>query len=121
MPVDPADFREAMGRFATGVTVLTTLGRSGDHETLTANSLTSVSLDPVLLAVGVGRGTRWLDAVQGSGCFAVNVLSEDHESLSRACSDHARHDQAGVDGMRVSPRTGLLVVDDALAVFACEV
>ncbi len=60
--VDPGRFRLAMGRFATGVTVVTT--RAGEHDhAMTANSLASVSLDPLLVLVCVENDSRFFDAV----------------------------------------------------------
>lgn len=121
MPIAPAQFREAMSRFATGVTVLTTRTESGTHETLTANAVTSVSLSPVLLAVGVQQEGRWLAAARTAGTFAVNVLSEEQEAVSRWCSSSERHDLPPVAGSEVSPTSGLLVLEEALAVFECAV
>ena len=121
MQIAPAQFREAMSRFATGVTVLTTRDEHGNHETLTANALTSVSLSPVLLAVGVRLDGRWLSAARETGTFAVNVLAEEQEDVSRWCSSSERHHRPPVAGAEVSPTSGLLVLEEALAVFECTV
>lgn len=120
MAVDPLAYRSVMARLATGVTVLTT--RAGDrHETMTANAVMSVSLDPVLLVVSVRSGCRWLEAARQTGAFAVNVLSESQEPLSRWCASPARHEEP--DAVWQHParttRDGLLVFDDALAAFDC--
>ena len=67
-------FRRAMGRFATGVTVLTT--RTGDHDhAMTASALTSVSLEPLLVLVCVEREARFHDAVVEAGIWGISVLS----------------------------------------------
>ncbi len=71
-----------MGHFATGVTVVTTDGEGGSHA-MTANSVTSLSLDPPLLLVAVNRRATMLDYLHRNGCFAVNILRSDHEELSR--------------------------------------
>ena len=120
MAVDATAYRQVMGRLATGVTVLTT--RDGTaHETMTANAVMSVSLSPVLLVVSVGAGCRWGAAARAAGFFAVNVLSEGQEPLSRWCAGPARH--ASPDAVLRHPsRTiglGALVFDDALASFDC--
>lgn len=122
MAVDTAAYREVMGRLATGVTVLTT--RAGErHETMTANAVMSVSLEPVLLVVSVRRDCRWAVAARAAGTFAVNVLSSSQEPLSRLCASPQRHDDP--DAVLQHPgrttASGLLVFDDALAAFDCRV
>jgi flavin reductase len=121
--VDQGQFRAAMSRLATGVTVLSTLG-DARHEVMTANAVTSVSLEPMLLLVSIRRGARWLDAARSSGRFAVNVLAAHHEGLARWCADRARHNRPDVvtrQGTRVSPRSGLLLLDEALLAVECSV
>lgn len=72
--LDPARFREIMGHYPTGVTVVTALHRDGTPFGLTANSVTSVSLDPPLVLVCVSEKSSSLGAILASGAFAVNVL-----------------------------------------------
>lgn len=82
MPIDPRRFRDTLGRFATGVTVVTTA--HGDHEHgMTANAFVSVSLEPPLVAVSVAKRARMHSLVQGSGRFGVSVLAEDQEAVAR--------------------------------------
>lgn len=79
--IDTRTFRNAMGLFATGVTVITT--RLGDIvHGMTANAFSSVSLDPMLVLVCVDRKTRMHDLILEARAFAVNVLAEDQEVLS---------------------------------------
>lgn len=80
--IDSRSFRDAMGTFATGVTVVTT-GRGADVHAMTANSLTSVSLTPPLLLVCVDRHAKALTMMSKLGRFAVNILSKEQEGLSR--------------------------------------
>jgi 3-hydroxy-9,10-secoandrosta-1,3,5(10)-triene-9,17-dione monooxygenase reductase component len=121
MQVDPTAYRSVMSRFATGVTVLTT-NVDGRAEVMTANAVTSVSLDPVLLLVSVARDCRWRAAARASGGFVVNVLSERQAELSRWCAGSDRHaDPSGV--LRHPSRLtagGSLVFDEALASFDCR-
>ncbi len=70
------DFRRALAKYATGVTVVTTRVDGVDHA-MTANSFTSVSLDPMLVLVCVERTVRFHEAVLQSGLWAVSVLGED--------------------------------------------
>ena len=73
--VDPARFRQLLGRFATGVTVVTTRAPDGSPLGMTASSVASVSLDPPLLLV--------CDALHAATEFVVNVLAADQEAISR--------------------------------------
>lgn len=70
------DFRRALAQYATGITVVTTRANGVDHA-MTANSFTSVSLDPMLVLVCVERSVRFHDAVLSSGLWAVSVLGGD--------------------------------------------
>ncbi len=80
---DSRDFRDALGCFATGVTVVTAPGAEpGSYIGVTANSFASVSLDPPLVLFSLGRHTRSLAAFQDSRHFAVNVLSSKQDALS---------------------------------------
>lgn len=80
-PVDPRTYRNTIGLFASGVTVITT--RLGDVvHGMTANAVTSVSLDPTLLLVCIDRRARMHDLIERAGAFAVNILAADQEALS---------------------------------------
>ena len=85
MVLDPKDtraLRDAFGAFMTGVTIVTTRGGDGAPTGLTANSFTSVSLDPPLLLVCVQGRSRTLSSIRESRGFAVNILAEGQETLS---------------------------------------
>src|SRR5438270_12777216 len=76
------DLRNALGMFATGVTVITTQGI--DHPFgMTANAFSSVSLDPPLVLVCVISGTIGADSIEHNQVFAVNILGDEHEAISR--------------------------------------
>ena len=72
-PVTPESFRRAVGRFATGVTVVTAVDGGLDHA-MTASAFTSVSLDPLLVLVCVENEARFHDAITSAGAWAVSVL-----------------------------------------------
>lgn len=74
-------FRQAMGRFLTGVAVVTSCGPDGPHGT-TVSSLASVSLDPPMLLVCLSRRSRGAEVVCGAGTFIVNVLGQDQSELA---------------------------------------
>jgi flavin reductase (DIM6/NTAB) family NADH-FMN oxidoreductase RutF len=76
------EFRSTLGAFATGVTVVTTHGEA-DTYGMTANAFSSVSLDPPLVLVCVISGTRGAQTIEQNGVFAVNILRDDQEPISR--------------------------------------
>jgi flavin reductase (DIM6/NTAB) family NADH-FMN oxidoreductase RutF len=116
--VDPAQFRQLLGRFATGVTVLTTRDSRGRPIGMTASAVASVSLEPPLLLVAVSHANDMHAALQTAAHFILNVLAADQEALSRrfAADDLERFD--GV-GYRES-RHGLPVLDGVLASIECD-
>jgi 3-hydroxy-9,10-secoandrosta-1,3,5(10)-triene-9,17-dione monooxygenase reductase component len=83
---DQRAFRDALGAFATGVTVVTTSDTNGEAFALTVNSFTSVSLDPPLVLWCVNRAHGHIyDVFAGASHYAVHVLRRDQEELSRQC------------------------------------
>lgn len=79
--MDDRLFRNAMGKFATGITVITT-EIDGNIHGMTANAFMSVSLDPKLILVSIGHKARMHDIIRDAGKFAVNILAEDQEEYS---------------------------------------
>jgi flavin-dependent trigonelline monooxygenase, reductase component len=80
--IDPRALRDAFGCFMTGVTVVTTIDAAGHPRGFTANSFTSVSLDPPLLLVSIANNSANLAAFAGGTGFAVNILSEGQKEVS---------------------------------------
>ena len=80
-PVDGRRLRDTMGRFATGVAIVT-VEHAGRPHGMTVNSLTSVSLDPPLILVCPARRTRTATAIQARGAFVVNILADRQDELS---------------------------------------
>jgi flavin-dependent trigonelline monooxygenase, reductase component len=80
--LDPRDFRRALGGFVTGVTVVTTTDDSGRPRGFTANSFTSVSLDPPLILACIARSAGSYSTFAGARHFAVNILSEGQREIS---------------------------------------
>lgn len=122
MPVSPQSFRRAAGFFATGVTVVTTRVDGADHA-MTANSFTSVSLDPLLVLVSVDKTARWHAAVAGAQAFGVSVLAADQAATSRLFATRGRPldvRAAGI-GFHEGTETGVVLFDGALATFECTV
>lgn len=75
-------FRDALGCFATGIAVVTTVDAAGAPVGVTINSFSSVSLDPPLVLFSLGRRAQSFEAFIGAGRFAVNVLSAEQQELS---------------------------------------
>jgi len=81
-PIQTRQFRNALGAFATGVTIVTTRSRAGEDIGLTANSFNSVSLDPPMVLWSLAKSSQSLPAFLESGYFAVHVLASSQEELS---------------------------------------
>jgi flavin reductase (DIM6/NTAB) family NADH-FMN oxidoreductase RutF len=80
--IDATRFRKALGAFPTGVTVVTSIGSQGEPRGFTANSFTSVSLDPPLLLVCVAKSAAGFSVFTGTHHFAINVLAEHQATVS---------------------------------------
>jgi flavin reductase (DIM6/NTAB) family NADH-FMN oxidoreductase RutF len=81
MSIEPVEFRQAMSRFTTGVTVVTTVS-AGKRYGITVNAFASVSLDPPLILICIDRSSRVHDVLIERGFFAVNFLSKEQRDLA---------------------------------------
>jgi flavin reductase (DIM6/NTAB) family NADH-FMN oxidoreductase RutF len=117
-PVDPRALRSVLGRFATGVAVVTTTSPDGQPVGMTVNSFTSVSLDPPLVLFCVNRDSQLRPVFANADAFVVNVLRESQKELSR------RFARPGLDrfGTRrpVPGRSGAPLLDSPLAAIECH-
>lgn len=117
--VEPPLFRQLLGRFATGVTVLTTRASPGGEPIgMTASSVASVSLDPPLVLVSVDRRHEMHAALEAASHFVLNVLAADQEALSRRFAADEPNRFGGV-GFRPN-KQGIAVLDGVLAHIECE-
>jgi flavin reductase (DIM6/NTAB) family NADH-FMN oxidoreductase RutF len=116
--VDQAQFRQLLGRFATGVTVLTARDADGRPHGMTANSLASVSLEPPLVLLSIDHAAAMHELLTTGPAFAINILSSTQETLSRRFAQEREERFDGV-GYQDSPR-GLILLDGALAHLECE-
>jgi flavin reductase (DIM6/NTAB) family NADH-FMN oxidoreductase RutF len=118
MTIDARHFRETLGCFATGVTVVTSVTPDGELLGLTANSFNSVSLDPPLVLFSLHRNAYSLKAFEEAGCFAINVLRDSQKHLSNVFA------KALVDKWSGVPydvwETGAPILTDCLANFECR-
>lgn len=117
MLVDQKAFRTALGRFATGVTIATTLDDTGAPIGLTANSFNSVSMDPPLILWSLARSSCNLKHFQHHGRFAINVLSADQAALCRQFASAVPDRFEGVNW--TAGIGGVPVLTSSLAVFEC--
>lgn len=109
-------FRDCLGRFATGVTVVIA-AHDGDRAGMTVNSFTSVSVDPLLVLVSLAHGSRTLGVVDDAGRFTVSVLHRQQEHVAR---DFARPGAPFPEAHVVSADDDLAVAG-AVAVLRCRV
>lgn len=117
--VSPGDFRAVLGRFATGVTIVTARAAGGEPVGLTVNSFTSVSLDPPLVLFCLDRTAGSLPAFEAAQGFAVNILGADQEAVSTRFADPEAA-RFSVDGVETWS-TGSPILSDAVAALDCTV
>jgi flavin reductase (DIM6/NTAB) family NADH-FMN oxidoreductase RutF len=118
VPVDKNQFRTALSRFASGVTVVTTQDADKRPLGITVSAFCSLSLDPPLVLVCIDRAAYLHDAFQASGVFVVNMLSAEQEALSRLFASREPDKFAGVgyhNGLE-----GVPVLTDSLATLECR-
>jgi 3-hydroxy-9,10-secoandrosta-1,3,5(10)-triene-9,17-dione monooxygenase reductase component len=116
---DAARFRDTMGRFATGVCVVTALSPHGPAG-LTTNAVTSLSLEPALLLVCFDNASRTLPIVLEAGRFAVNVLAAGQEDLAVTFASKDLMPAEKFAAVTHTVEDGVPVLDGALAWLACD-
>jgi len=124
-PTTPStsEFRLALGQFATGVTVVTAERAPGQVHGMTANSFTSVSLDPLLVLICVSEFAQLLPMLRHHKRFGVNILKKDQQAISEYFAQ--TEDNPGVERnldirYRWTP-SGIPLLEDVLAHLACNV
>lgn len=117
MGIDEFEFRRVMGHFASGVTVVTAC-HEGTCQGITVSSFASLSLAPPLILVSIDQRSVMHDMIERTGAFAVNILAEDGEWLSRL---FASRDVDKFERVRYRlGTTGAPLLDDALATIECR-
>ena len=119
MAIEKNELRRVMGHFATGVTVITTLRKSGELHGLTANAFTSVSLIPPLVLVCVDKKAESYPCFEESKVFTVNILASDQEALSRRFAVSGGEKFQGVAYR--SGANGAPILEGSLAYIECRV
>ncbi|RWO76322.1 MAG: alpha/beta fold hydrolase [Mesorhizobium sp.] len=115
---DAGEFRRALGSFLTGVTIVTAIGPEGEPRGFTANSFTSVSLDPPLVLVCIAKKALGHPVFSTSKCFAVNVLSEEQRAASGVFASKSQDKFSAVE-WRFGP-TGSPLLAGSVATFDCD-
>lgn len=116
--IDPRSFRNALGAFTTGVTIVTTQDRDGNDIGMTANSFNSVSLDPPLVLWSLAKSSLSRDAFMEAEYFAVHILAEDQQPLSDQFSKRGIDKFAGLALARGHGKVPL--IDGCSARFECR-
>ena len=118
MPVDADTFRSVLGRFASGVTIVTTVGRDSEDQGMTVSSFCSVSLEPPLVLICIDRAATMYDSLAVAPQFIVQVLSESQEAIARRFSNPGSNRFEGIGYVRSAG--GIAILDDILAYIECR-
>ncbi|MCH8065939.1 MAG: flavin reductase family protein [Chloroflexi bacterium] len=119
--IEAADYRRIIGQFATGVAVVTT-ANDGLLHGMTANAITSVSLDPPLLLVCIDKAAHSHDQFTQSGRFTVNILAEDQQEVSKIFAATSEPEQGRLQGVAFHlGANGVPLIEGCLAYIECAV
>lgn len=119
MSLDPREFRNALGRFATGVCVITAKDAAAKPFGMTINSFASVSLDPALILWSLQKNSDCFAAFQSTKHFAVNILAADQQAISNQYAKKNEHDLT--PGSYRETENGCVVLNDVFTSFECEI
>ncbi len=115
---DTRSFRDALGNFATGVTVVTAKGEDGTLAGVTANSFNSVSMEPPLILWSLDRGSPSLKVLENASHFCVHILAEEQNDL---CMKFAKSGDDKFNGVKYTEGLGgAPMFDGCLAQFECR-
>lgn len=115
------EFRTAMSNFATGVTVVTTIDEHGQPHAMTANSFTSVCLDPPVVLICVAHSTHTYKYLEKAGRFGINVLGQDQEAVGAYFAKRPGDRHGEVAYTYSTSEDGLPVLEGSMAFFGCQV
>lgn len=117
MSIDASAFRNLLGRFASGVTVVTAADNKGEHQGMTVSAFCSLSLDPPLVLMCIDKTATMFDILTTCERFTVNILSEHQEEIARR---FAMTESAKFEGIGYSVVDEAAVLDDVLAHAQCS-
>jgi flavin reductase (DIM6/NTAB) family NADH-FMN oxidoreductase RutF len=118
LSVSPDEFRSVLGRFPSGVTVVTTKAADGSDEGMTVSAFCSVSLEPPLVLICIEKNASAYEALTNAPQFVVNILSAKQEQIARRFSvvDIDRFEGVGFS----RSQNGIAVLDDVLGIIECK-
>ena len=119
--VNADSFRTAMSKFATGVTVVTTIDDQGQPHAMTANSFASVSLHPPIVLVSVGHDTHTYGFLEQERRFGVSVLRQEQQEIGTYFAKRPEDRKGEVDYSYTLADGGVPVLAGSIAFFACQV
>ena len=116
--IDQDEFRSVLGRFASGVTVVTSMNAEGEDQGMTVSAFCSLSLDPPLVLFCIDRAASMYSSLADAPGFIINILSEKQEALARRFSglDPNRFDGIGY----TRGLNGIVILDDVLGYIECK-
>ncbi len=119
--VSKDEFRAAVGHFATGVTVITTLDDEGQPHSMTANAFSSVCLYPPTIMVCIAHGTHTYGYLEKTGRFGVNILRREQQELGAYFAKRPEDRTGDVEYHYSEAQDGVPILDGSMVFFSCEV
>jgi flavin reductase (DIM6/NTAB) family NADH-FMN oxidoreductase RutF len=119
MSIEKHQFLRVMGSFASGVTIISVMGKDGQPHGFTASAVSSLSLEPRMLLVCINEHSSTLETIKEAGSFAVNILSTDQQETAQQFATRRDHRFGGVR-WRPGPETGVPILDGSLAYAECR-
>lgn len=119
MPFDPDSFRSVLGRFATGITVVTARSADGRDHGMTVSAFSSASLEPPLVLVCIDHKAALYELLSEATHIGISVLAAGQEAISRRFSSPITDRFDGIGFSR--GQTGVILLDDALAHLECRI
>jgi flavin reductase (DIM6/NTAB) family NADH-FMN oxidoreductase RutF len=119
MTLDPATFRSVLGRFASGITVVTAVDEAGEDHGMTVTAFSSLSLDPPMILVCIDHEATLHPFLERLTHFTANILSADQEAISRRFASEELNRFDGIGYTRGA--SGAPLIDDVLAHLECRV
>ena len=118
MQFDKLEYRKTLGQFVTGVTIVTTTSEDGTPRGFTANSFTSVSLDPPLVSICIGDFNEGIDIFKNSKYFAINILNENQMEISNIFATPSQNKFDNTKWFKGD--SGAPIIENSLAWFECS-
>ena len=119
--IDKVEFRSALSQFATGVTVITTVGDDGQPHSMTANAFSSICLDPPTVMVCIAHNAHSHGFLQKTNKFGVNILTQEQQDLGVYFAKKLEDRTGGVDYEYTMAENQVPILEGSMVFFSCEV